>query len=724
MKKLYAFLAMFLIVYSLSAQVNGDYRTTQVGPWNSTGWEKYVGGAWSNGGGFYSAPNPVPSGVTVYIYHLTALVGSSSGAANAYHLVNNGTIEVASGASFYVGLNIGTPWAPDYRYGNLTGSGDVNFVGLFGIAYGSATIGSGGTISEQGGSISGATYLTVDGTYDYSLNAGSLPSGITWGSSSVLELSAITNSFPVFQTDSYNDLTISSPGLSSNVEIENSVASKFTNIIIENTGSYAIETDAGDLTTVSGNLTIGASAKLIIQPTSLLTVSGTLTNSAGIAGFVINSNATKTGSLLTSSTVSGTFNQFISNGQWHLIGSPVTQGSGATLADFNPASGDGYMRSYETVNSGWGAYMTDVSTQLVVGTGYEYWTTVDNTVSVTGTFNNGAQNNTLLSTGNQYNLIANPYPCSIDWTTVSDRSNVHGSTMYMYSNTSGTEGYFAVNGSGVSTPSGANQYIPPFQGIFVEQSSGSTLNFSSTNKAHGDKAFYKESKEPSYFDLVRLHVAQEIDEETMYSEVVVLQDLDATNEYDILFDTKRLGNGGSDLVAPSVYAMVDSEKIIINSISTYPAVVPVEIEVVDAGIVTLTVSELSNIQPYTEIRLEDIETGEFYDLDENFAGLTLNAEPGIIDDRFLVHYNTSVGLEEESIENTSIYSNRNIIYIDYNSSEDVDVQIVNMMGQTIYEGKKSGNGLTTITLDQPSAYYIVHLISEQNTMTKKLYIAK
>jgi len=72
----------------------------------------------------------------------------------------------------------------------------------------------------------------------------------------------------------------------------------------------------------------------------------------------------------------------------------------------------------------------------------------------------------------------------------------------------------------------------------------------------------------------------------------------------------------------------------------------------------------------------------------------------------------------------SIYSNKNIIYIDHDGSEDYDVQIVNMMGQTIYEGQKSGSGLSTVSLDQPSAYYIIRLISEESIITKKLYISK
>lgn len=725
MKKIYALILLsILIVGSAIAQSDGDYRSAASGLWSSNVWEKRVAGAWDNGFGFYyAAPSTVPSGVTVTVRHYVAVSGTSSGLGSAHTVTNNGIIEIESGQTLQIGFSTGFPPTP--YFGHITGSGRIEMIGNLNIVNGTITVGTGGVLSDEGGILGGAAGLTVNGEYDYTLNGGTLINGITWGGSSVLKYSGLTNSWPGLQSDDYNDLEIASSGLTANLELDKDDAADFNNIEINNTGSFAIATDAGDLTTVTGNLTIGASGKLIIQPTSQLTVSGTMVNNATISDLVINSDASRTGSLITSSTVSGTFNQYVSSGQWHLLGIPVAQGSGATLGDFNPASGDGYMRAYETANSGWGAYMTDETTQLSVGTGYEYWTTVNNTINVTGVFNNGAQNNTLLSTGNKYNCIANPYPCSIDWTTVSDRSNVVASTMYMYANTAGTEGYFAVNGSGVSTPSGANEYIPPFQGIFVEQSSGSSLNFSTANKAHGDKPFYKQSKEVGYSDLLRLHVAEIVNDETMYSELVVLRDENATNDYDIQFDTKRFGTGGSELVAPSLYALASNEKIIINSISSYPAVVPIELEIVDAGDVTLTISELSYIEPYTEIRLEDSETGEFYNLDEEFSGITFGVEPGIINDRFFVHYNTTVGLEEDKeLEEVSIYANKNIIYIDHKSSESFDVQVMNMMGQTIYEGEKSGSGLSSISLDQPAAYYIVRLIAEEHTMTKKLYIAK
>jgi hypothetical protein len=122
------------------------------------------------------------------------------------------------------------------------------------------------------------------------------------------------------------------------------------------------------------------------------------------------------------------------------------------------------------------------------------------------------------------------------------------------------------------------------------------------------------------------------------------------------------------------------------------------------------------------IILEDLQTGSMIDFLETPEYTFFVSDGGVVNDRIVLHLNSTVGIDEnEEIANT-IYSNRNRIYIDNQDSDSYDIQIVNMMGQVIYEGSFDGNGINSIELNEPTAYYVVRLIKERETITKKLFI--
>ena len=749
MKKLYALLFLILIVgFSVSAQIDGDYRTIGHGNWDSAKWEKWIadeeddedGGDWDdNGESNYTAPTTIPSGNTFTIRHIIRVRHTTFGSAHVLDITNNGTLVINSGKKLEIGRE-----NYDFYYGSLSGSGTITNNGHLKIFAGTVTINSGktlsGSVTTLGGDDGDATLIingiikhesgythafaasttTIYGTYDYAINDGDLASNITWESASILKLTGVTNAWPTFQTDTYNDIEVACSGLTTNMEMPKTIGTKFTNVNISNTGSYAITTDAGDLTTISGNLTIGASGKLIIGATDKLTVTGTMTNDATIADLVINSSATRSGSLITSSSLSGTYNQYVSDDVWHLVGIPVAKGTGATLGDFNPASGDGYMRAYETGNSDWGVYLTTLTDQLNVGQGYEYWTTVNHTVSVTGAFNTGNVSLTMSSAGNQYNLLANPYPCGLDWESVADKTHALSQSIYYYASTAGTNGYAVYSAATSSGTYGATRYIPPFQGFFVEQKDATDMDFTNAAKAHPDHGLWKQSTEEGINNRIRIKVEEMVGGEALWAETVIVYVDEATNGYDDMIDTKMLEN--AYVVSPEIYSIADGENITINGFGTYPAVIPLSLDIIDAGIATISVTELSDMQNGIDIKIEDRETGEFYTADDNLA-ISFTVEPGTIADRFFVHYNSTVGVEDiETEANTTIYASRNTVYINSDNAQAYDIQIINMMGQEVYTGRSNAQGLYSISLNEPTAYYVVRVISSNETVTQKVFI--
>jgi hypothetical protein len=244
------------------------------------------------------------------------------------------------------------------------------------------------------------------------------------------------------------------------------------------------------------------------------------------------------------------------------------------------------------------------------------------------------------------------------------------------------------------------------------------MDFTNGNKEHPDHEFYKNSKSEGISDRVRIQISQD----EFWSETVVVGVEGATSGYDRNIDTRMPTI--TDPVAPEIYSKGGDEKIMINGIGDYPAVVPLELDVLIAGIIKLQVTEMSDMLPYTLVELEDRQTGTFYTLTPTFMGLNINVEQGILRDRFFVHYSSTVGIDEQDVNKPEIYSARNIVYIKNNNQVEYDYQIINMLGQVIAEGQNNGSQIFSVQLDQPAAYYLVKVTTNDLTTTEKLYISK
>lgn len=670
MKRLFFLLLMCIPILSFS-QLNGDYRTIPdvVGVWSDVGiWEVYSGGSWGPASNY---PNNITNDITIE------------------------NVEF-----FEMDVDITLP------VGCFILIDDLTVIDL--------SINSGCTLTNKDdGNIIGEWVITVFGTYKHDKNGGTIPALGNWDFGSTLEISGMVDSQPNgLTTQSFKTLNINSSGMTADFDLS---GIDFSELLITNTGSKAAFVD--EAISYTQNITIEANGVFKVKTTGRLTATGTITNHGNANNVLVKGDHISSGSLIYNNALAGTYQQYITAGKWHLIGIPVVKGTGATLGAFNPATGDGYMRAYVTSNSDWGPYMQDETIQLDVGQGYEYWTTVNNTVNLTGNYNTGNVNLTLSSAGNQYNLLSNPYPCAIDWETVTTRTNALSQSVYYYSNSAGTNGYAVYSGATHSGTYGATQYIPPFQGFFVEQTTGTSMTFTNSNKAHPNTSFYKSETENGVFDRLRIQIAQD----TLWSEAVIVLVDGATNDYDTEIDTKMPINGY--ITAPEIYSLASNEKIMINGIGSYPAVVPLELDILEAGNILLTITEMSEMQDYTVIQLEDRQTGDFYTINEEFQGISFDVQPGILSDRFFVHYISTVGLNENNEENTIIYSEKNIIYVDNINSEPYDIQVLNITGQLVYEGRLSGKGLQSITLNEPTAYYVVRLLMGDQIVSKKLFVA-
>ncbi|MCX6224282.1 MAG: T9SS type A sorting domain-containing protein, partial [Bacteroidia bacterium] len=275
-------------------------------------------------------------------------------------------------------------------------------------------------------------------------------------------------------------------------------------VIIANSGTITMT--GAKVLSGSVPLTINNGASLTIDAAGALTVDGTLTNNAGVAGLVIKSISSGTGSLINSSTgVSATVERYMTGGTtpWHLISSPV---EGQDIHAFVDATAnavatnsDKYgLAPYVTSTPGWAHYTASTiesAGNFVSGQGYEVLRSADGTVSFAGTIPTGAVSPSVYynAASKWWNILGNPYSSSIMINPLAGSSN------FLTANSGILEtGYGAIYiwNADESTPvydiinNVTAYYVPPGQSFFVHTKSGaSTASFTAAMRTHSTSGF-------------------------------------------------------------------------------------------------------------------------------------------------------------------------------------------------------------------------------------------
>jgi hypothetical protein len=443
----------------------------------------------------------------------------------------------------------------------------------------------------------------------------------------------------------------------------------------------------------------------------------TLTAPVTINKLTVESNASGTGSLLDNGnltiTGSATIKQYVEGEKWHLISSPV-QNVLSSVFDLPSGQADIYVRQF---NGGVWTYITNLTTPIVTNKGYGIWadcitnSTPNPTISFTGQLNNG--NQTFSLTPNSWELIGNPYISSIDWSTVTDRTTnlLNGGAIYFWKQITDTTGVYATHDGTIGT-NGATQHIPAMQGFFVKAATNS-LNLTNLNRSqiHTNQSIYKSSL---VNDLVRITAKRG----NFTDETVVLFNSNATNNYDEFYDASKMFS--SFINIPEIYTLSDNNNLVFNRFGTYPAAIPMNIRLGVSDNVTLTASEFANFDANVSIKLEDLLLGTTQDLRLN-PSYTFAASIGDNANRFVLHFATATGINENNGGNTSIYAYDNTIYV--NTTEQVkEINIYNMLGQVITSVAGNGKSLNTIKVDKATAYYVVKVTTDKGVRTEKVFV--
>lgn len=487
------------------------------------------------------------------------------------------------------------------------------------------------------------------------------------------------------------------------------------------------------------DVTIDNPYSLIISKDGSLSVTGTLTNNGSNSGLVIKSDATGTGSLITSSSPLATVERYLTNyttttdHKYHMISSPVTLQAIRPMFVANaPSLYDDFYKYDETATSnpwintkdGDGNWNTAFESEFVVGRGYlvSYKDIPVSPRSFSGTLNSYSSGSPLVITctyteagGKGWNLIGNPFSSALDWNLVTPSlgSGMDNALYYYDASTENYLYYIDING-GIGTGS---RYIPAMQGFMVHaKSSGThTVTLNDGMRAHSSQNFYKSAE--SLPGSLSLTVSSGGYEDAAF----VYFHEGATTAFDGSYDAYKLSSYNTEV--PAIYTISsDNKNVAINGLPelTEDLQIPVWFKAGTVGTYTLN-ADVTNM-PAT-VFLKDLETGTDQNLRVN-PEYTFTAGDLEASGRFLLHF-SALGVDNGgNADNLNIYTSGNGIFITSGGNVPVsgDIFVYNLLGQQILHQRMAEGSLSKIAVNGPSGYYLVKVVTGQKSFTGKVFI--
>ncbi|WP_338760914.1 T9SS type A sorting domain-containing protein [Bernardetia sp. ABR2-2B] len=472
--------------------------------------------------------------------------------------------------------------------------------------------------------------------------------------------------------------------------------------------------------------------------------------------------------LPTPSTIPNSNNIGFDGKSYRLLSSPFSDATISQFAPFmnlvlnttyNTASEPAYVRPYPTffqydeTNAGrktsqfYGNFISNYkvptnnsSAFLEVGKGYQANITTSQTLKFNGTLNNGTQTLTITNSGgaeimalNQdgFNLVGNPFPSPLDWEKVisnSGNSNV-SNTIYYDIPTSQYEGTFAyyVAGTGVSI-NGGTKDIAAGQGFFVQATAPiGTLVFKNENRptVYQDVRFFKTKQTKNLKEGV---VKLSISKDGKKDETAIYFIEGATQNFDWKYDAIKIHKANSNF--STLYSYDNKGKsFAINGLDFFDKniTIPLAINVIEAGVHTISVEEIKYFHSLSELYLYDSLTQTLHDLKQS-KEYEFVAEKANNAKRFTLLFKKPANLDFYEMNKLNVYPNPSQEFVSFsiqnrNQGKQV-VSLYNTLGFVVYQevfDKEEAFLEGKIDLKNfPKGIYIMELKSNEQRITKKL----
>ena len=562
------------------------------------------------------------------------------------------------------------------------------------------TIGGTGTLTMQSGSLDLSTYsctlsytngstlkydfgtsseYTINNTQAQEWQVGTVPYNVNIASGKVIIGATRTAT---------NDMTIS---LGATVE----VAAGTGHLTVENlfnigtitikspsnmtaTGSLIVNNDITNTGTMIAERYVNANKWHYITPTNTNTSSSMFTNNS--TGYYNN-------------------NFYTYNEGYNAVTDPVPSPPTAFYAQWTLAA-NGFKNAWvKAHNSNWNsAKLLDVP-----AAGYAYFNDISKTFEFNGTFINGDDipvkvkiyyhdNDANDGYFDGWNLIANPFPASLDWDYASWDKSAIGNTVYYYDGGAAIPNYKYYNGT-VPTIGNANddesnsinggsQKIPPMQAFFIKAKSsvgatGTDFIIPKAARVHDTHSFYK-STNTNPIQHIRLQVSTG----SFTDETVIRFITDAINGFDDSYDAYKMYSPANN--APQIYSIesVSNFGVAINSLPAVVSEVPLGFAVTKtSGTASYTISATNILVDNYRVYLEDIQQNTTIDLREqnsyNFS-LTSSETTKLYDirERFKIKFiQNNAPVASGNLENINLGYGNSVNYQFENIFTDPDVAL-------------------------------------------------
>jgi len=517
---------------------------------------------------------------------------------------------------------------------------------------------------------------------------------------------------------------------------DNGVPAESSNVGIPTTTSQspAINSDA-----VCKDLLIENGASLSIPVIESLTVNGTLTNSSGTTGLVIESDATGTGSLIHNTAgVEATVERHLSQTYYHYIASPMAaQDISPEFIDVSQTvasqSAIDFYKWNET-NNIWDNIKQDATTwsptfgsTFTVGKGYLYSNSSgDVTKNFMGEITVTDQSINLTVTpdfGAGWNLIGNPFASKLAANSAAQTTNnlidansaIYAtggySAIYCWDDEIGD--YAAINNAS------SEYYLNPGQAFMIKAETNATsFAFNANMRKNGNSDFYKSTNEDNNSRFYLTISGPDGD----YNETMIGFISGATDGLDKGFDAiKRKGNSHITLYSKLVSGEAGDFAIQALAPSGENVIVPITLEANKPGTYIFGNGLMDNFENIS-VKLEDRLNNTFTLMGETAQYSFTVPDGTTIENRFYLHFKSSVGIEDPTATRNTIYSFGNTVY--FETEGKAQLVIYNLTGQKIAGYDFINAASQAININAQNGWYIVKLVMDGSVTSQKVFITK
>jgi hypothetical protein len=413
--------------------------------------------------------------------------------------------------------------------------------------------------------------------------------------------------------------------------------------------------------------------------------------------------------------------QYLPKDGWHMICSPVSD-------EVIEAFLWNYLLEFDEPTGAFNDLTLPVTIPINVGQGYFAWSYTasptwpisPDSVVMDGTLNNANVNlvlsNTDASPQSGWNLVGNPFPVAIEWNGDSDwnLNNVAG-TMYIL-DADGSGNYLTWNPiSGGTNPNGG--YIAATQGFWVRTAdttgTAASITIPVSQRVHNNAVFYKsgESFLPNQL-MLTVEGADQADK------TIVGFIEEATQDYDAKYDGVYYYPPAE---AISLYTTTNQQKFALNHLPSVKTntTIPLAFESKVEALYSISAEWMNSFSEDLPIFLQDKRDGVYINLREQYI-YHFSSSPFDDPNRFNLLF-TNPYIDANPMEYVHVYSYDKSVYVNIPFEVSGNIFVYDITGRILHSSQ-AYEGQNHFELNRAKGNYIVKVVADKGTISKKVYI--